>query len=509
MRRLITIGTILASLGLGIAGPAAAATGAATASARRVTIKVVGIDRSGDQVPVFASVTTMSGAQTSIGATARLAPGTYLVSADVQNSAGPLTQSLVIRKVRVNRSETITLDARTARRVRVALGVPGAADQLDSAAITFASTGAILASASGPTDSLYATPAAVRSLCLGVTSRWQASSGQFYDLSGITQHGVPAAPVFRFRPGRLAKVALSIRSGIGSGVYGVGLQPGNPNFFTCAAGLTVDPLPAPAAETDYISPGIWTVTSLNSDNGDSIVSNLRARHFYQVSLGDAVAAPAGQFPSVLSDSDLFYQNDGIFSYPFGTSSSAECCAKSIATLRLGRQVLERAKITEPTGVFQKTLTRSGWYTLTVDSIRVGLQGQPLRGLLSDHIIVTWRFYGTTASWYGIPLTLARYEPAGLSVTNSARAHATTGLRIVIERPADSPGTPVYPLTSVRLQVSGNDGKSWQTVRVTRSGRYWIARIPDPAGGYVSLRSTVTDTHGDSTTETIYHAYAIS
>jgi hypothetical protein len=45
--------------------------------------------------------------------------------------------------------------------------------------------------------------------------------------------------------------------------------------------------------------------------------------------------------------------------------------------------------------------------------------------------------------------------------------------------------------------------------VTRRGRAWIARIPDPVNGQVSLRSTVTDVHGDSTTETIYQAYGIS
>jgi hypothetical protein len=505
--RLISVGAILAALGLGIAGPAAAA---APRSAHQVTIKIVGIDRSGDRVPVFASVTTMSGAELPTGAgSTRLAPGTYLVSADVQNPAPSMTQALVVRKVSVTRSETITLDARTARLVRVALNVSGAAEQLQSAAVTYAKTGAILAAGTGPAGTLYTTPSALRSLCLGVTSRWQKSAGQFYDLAGIAEHGVPAVPVFRFRPRELAKVALSVRSGIGAGVDGVGLQAGNPSFFTCAADLLLDSLTTPVAETDYMTPGMWTATSLDSDNGDSIVTSLKAQHAYQVSLGDAVAAPAGEFPYVFTNSDLLYQNDNIFSYPFGTSSSAECCAKSVGTLRLGRQVVERAKFTSPTGLFQKSLTRSGWYTLTVDSIRVGFQGQPLHGLLSDHIIVTWRFYGTTASSYGLPLTLAQYEPAGLSVTNSARPHATTVLRMLIDRPTDEPGTPVYPLTSVRLQMSGNNGASWKTVRVKRSGRSWIAEIPDPASGFVSLRSTVTDTHGDSTTETIYHAYAIS
>jgi hypothetical protein len=34
-------------------------------------------------------------------------------------------------------------------------------------------------------------------------------------------------------------------------------------------------------------------------------------------------------------------------------------------------------------------------------------------------------------------------------------------------------------------------------------------VTNPAGGYVSLRATVTGSHGDSSTETIYRAYGIS
>jgi hypothetical protein len=41
------------------------------------------------------------------------------------------------------------------------------------------------------------------------------------------------------------------------------------------------------------------------------------------------------------------------------------------------------------------------------------------------------------------------------------------------------------------------------------GRYWLATVPDPASGYVALRSTVIDSHGNKSVETIYRAYAIS
>jgi hypothetical protein len=34
-------------------------------------------------------------------------------------------------------------------------------------------------------------------------------------------------------------------------------------------------------------------------------------------------------------------------------------------------------------------------------------------------------------------------------------------------------------------------------------------VHDPATGFVSLRSVVTDVHGDRTEQTVYRAYAVS
>jgi hypothetical protein len=63
--------------------------------------------------------------------------------------------------------------------------------------------------------------------------------------------------------------------------------------------------------------------------------------------------------------------------------------------------------------------------------------------------------------------------------------------------------------SVKVWVSFNGGKTWRAVRVTGHGTSWKTTVSDPSGGYVALRSTVTDSAGDSSTETIYRAYAVS
>ncbi len=127
--------------------------------------------------------------------------------------------------------------------------------------------------------------------------------------------------------------------------------------------------------------------------------------------------------------------------------------------------------------------------------------------------LTWRFHATptppAGNWRDLPVTLTTFLPAGLDLANAAPANGTTALRLEIAR-AGNPNSPApkYRLTAIRLMVSYNNGATWRTVPVTAHRGNWAALIHDPASGFVSLRSVVTDAHGDRTTETIYRAFAI-
>ena len=111
----------------------------------------------------------------------------------------------------------------------------------------------------------------------------------------------------------------------------------------------------------------------------------------------------------------------------------------------------------------------------------------------------------------MPVTATRFVPQGLDSQNQALPGAQTTIQIqVIEPRADGyVSPPRYAVRSVKVQVSYNGGKTWQAVKVTGHGTSWQATVTDPSGGYIALRSTVTDSAGDSTTETIYRAYAVS
>jgi hypothetical protein len=55
--------------------------------------------------------------------------------------------------------------------------------------------------------------------------------------------------------------------------------------------------------------------------------------------------------------------------------------------------------------------------------------------------------------------------------------------------------------------SADNGTTWHAAAAKLSGGTWTIAVHNPSSGRVGLRSTVTDAHGDSSTTTVYNAYA--
>jgi hypothetical protein len=67
---------------------------------------------------------------------------------------------------------------------------------------------------------------------------------------------------------------------------------------------------------------------------------------------------------------------------------------------------------------------------------------------------------------------------------------------------------VHQGVGLEVQASYDDGATWQPAVVNPSGDHWVAAVTHPRGpGHVSLRATATDDAGNSTDQTIIHAYA--
>jgi hypothetical protein len=126
--------------------------------------------------------------------------------------------------------------------------------------------------------------------------------------------------------------------------------------------------------------------------------------------------------------------------------------------------------------------------------------------LSTRIDAEWTFRsaaGEQAS--GLPLWTVRYRPP-VNAENVATRHAVMLLPVEL---VPVPGSPVGKPRSVRIQVSGDDGAHWTdaTVRSAGGNRY-LAVFPGLAGSHVSLKATMADSAGNTTTQTVIRGYQL-
>jgi hypothetical protein len=357
-----------------------------------------------------------------------------------------------------------------------------------------------------PTGTTYvaAPPKTVR---LFYQSRWQSGDGTLYDLGGAAPQGSKAAPDFTGRLSELAKVHLQLRSGTSAAAgssglllnYGANCSPGG----DWLSGF------APWGATDYMQAGYWETQVDIGARSLFWDGRLRAGHTYGVTLGAAVAGPWLPFinGTLFPDFDgqvLTFNPMGLISDPVAGSGS-DCAGRVTSTLSRAGHVLKTAQADLCGGILQASLPGSGWYRLAV----TGTQASEL----SPKVTIDWRLYakkGTTQSWpVAFPVTITELRAGGLDLENAAAPGAATQIvaQIVKGQYPDSP-TPRNVLKSVHFQASFDGGKTWHALALTHTGNHWTAEVRDPASGFVSLRSIVTNTAGDSTTQTIYDAYAI-
>lgn len=63
-------------------------------------------------------------------------------------------------------------------------------------------------------------------------------------------------------------------------------------------------------------------------------------------------------------------------------------------------------------------------------------------------------------------------------------------------------------TSVRVEVSYDDGRTWHRAAVRGSGDRWTASVLHPRSGHASVRMTVVDPQGNRLEQTVIRAYEL-
>ncbi|MFE9693446.1 S8 family serine peptidase [Micromonospora sp. NPDC005806] len=103
----------------------------------------------------------------------------------------------------------------------------------------------------------------------------------------------------------------------------------------------------------------------------------------------------------------------------------------------------------------------------------------------------------------LPMTAIRYTPE-LDIDNRAPAGRLFKIPISLDRQV---GAAPGQTSSLTVEASFDDGKTWQQLTVQRSGEKAVAWVHNPAGtGFVSLRAAATDTSGNTVKQTIIRAY---
>jgi hypothetical protein len=507
--------------GLLAGGPPLSAANAAAAS--RVTVHIKGINRDGKVVAAQgATLIATNSFPILVNNTARVTRQTYLVGAQIPTFAGKLvtSETLVVQFVRIRARGTIVLNARHGKKLRVALrGAAGAEQNLTAAACLYSSPGGDagpIAAGGGPGTPVYVVPRKSTRIGFSYLADLQSHAAVNYLLYGTANGRIPARPDYQQSVRRLARVNVTLKGGADPTATGVlNVQPAADSqcgYATSFGGSTFGPYSA----VDYRTAGEWTTSIQTQANpparqGSNFdeTHQYRAGRHYSETFGSAAVGPSGDFPEIEGNIFDFSPVD-MFNDPNPQLSGGADASTNVITLRLhGHLVRKQTWYNNCQTCFQLSLHKAGWYHLSVNSRR----WQSNR-LLSPKVAVTWRFHvnpsAPAGQWVSFPVTETVYQPRGLNLTNQAPADGRTVLRITVDRAGGqfSPA-PRYRLRTVRVQMSVNDGATWRALKLTRRGSYWLATVPDPASGYVSLRSVVTDVHGDSSVQTIDRAFAIA
>ncbi|WP_242882172.1 hypothetical protein [Actinomadura litoris] len=157
-----------------------------------------------------------------------------------------------------------------------------------------------------------------------------------------------------------------------------------------------------------------------------------------------------------------------------------------------------------TGQLYATLPpESKRYTLTWNRT-----AHPEIARFSTAITTEWSFESHHIEWQSqiLPLHLLRLAVPGLDDANTAAPGSSTQIPVKVEPVA---GLPAPEITSMSVETSADDGKTWEAASAAEEGGDWTATVTNPdAPGFVSLRIKAADADGNTVSQTFIRAYGV-
>lgn len=332
-----------------------------------------------------------------------------------------------------------------------------------------------------------------------------------YELVFPSYGDVPANVAYRPRNSDLATVRTTYRAPVdGSGHVTMFATDGK---YDLEGGLESTTTPVPRQRTEYYSPATWA-NSVSVLAGGAAQDYAAAKRTFKpgekatVDWGKAVIGPA------VTGSPGFFAAEPHLAYRAGE--------KIHARLPLFSDSAGHAGFPGPgdTGdtvlhVDGKEIARSGrpgsgLFTVPAGAADYRLTAEASRNdagwPLSTKVSAEWRFRsGHTTAVTPLPLLSIGFDPE-LDLTNHAPRNALFSVPLRVDRQPGAQGGRAEPK---QVEVSRDDGQTWQRVPVLRVNGTWSAVVKNPASGFVSLRANAADQDGNTVTQTVIRAYQVS
>ncbi|MEV4113379.1 hypothetical protein [Nonomuraea sp. NPDC049695] len=206
-----------------------------------------------------------------------------------------------------------------------------------------------------------------------------------------------------------------------------------------------------------------------------------------------------ELPLVTHTGNVIQARPALFGDGAGRTGASSLATAHIALYRDGRLVTEA-----PRPFLQAVQVPPGdaAYRLQVEA------GRPPAATLSTRVSVTWTFRSATVQdgTAALPLSVVGFSPE-LDRRNTAPAAQPFTVPLTVRKQTGSAAGEVRDLS---VDVSYDDGASWQAAKVARSGANGTVLLRHPAvDGFVSLRARSKDSAGNTVEQTIIRAYRIA
>ncbi|MDI5912623.1 S8 family peptidase, partial [Streptomyces sp. 12257] len=440
----------------------------------------------------------------------RVPRGDYVVDTVMDDAGG--TSALVRPRLSLTGDTTVVLDARKAKPVGIT--APQGAKMSDGQLNLAVGTGD---TGSEPHNStlFWGTFKNLRTATLGPTAppgRLSTQLGGLWQKGSTTYHLLHNLPD-RFPTGyrhttRMNELALLKRNFGSSVAHRKGIVNVLWSGPTLSLGTVSDPFPLPTTANIYVTTpkGFkWTANlgqrNASGDDEDVFYGTESARS-YQAGRTYAATYNVGVF-SPITGGPYGAQRDG---------DTLDLCVPDLAD-GSGHPAFSTAKRhTTVTADGSTLLDNDGDLCQTVEklpsvparyTIRTNLTRPPGVATTTSRLTAAWTFTSSPSDSGSLPLSTVRFHPK-LTPTGTAPAGRRTAIPLSLQGPAAT------DLKSLTVKVSYDAGKTWSPAPVTTThGKRTLTLTHPENARSVSLKSTLTDTTGNTYAVTILKAYLLT